>query len=129
MKRRCKSVLGNYLAPLIHKFLLDNAKTIENDDSVTVEVAMEDLSNAIEFGMASALSSPVMQSAFSVGIAPPPVAPYTPPPTESDESMQRKKQEEIARLRRMRGRGSTIMTGGMGVLGGAPTQRKTLLGG
>lgn len=61
--------------------------------------------------------------------APPSVAPYKAPPTASDEDIQKKKAEEIARLRRMRGRGSTIMTGGMGVLGGAPTQKKTLLGG
>jgi len=64
----------------------------------------------------------------SKGSAPPP-QPYIPPPTESDEDIQRKKQEEIARLRRMQGRGSTNITSGMGLLGGAPIQRKTLLGG
>jgi len=59
----------------------------------------------------------------------PATQPYVPPPTESDEDIQRKKAEEIARLRRMRGRSSTILTGGMGILGGTPTKQKTLLGG
>ena len=59
----------------------------------------------------------------------PAVQPLTPPPTESDADVQRKKAEEIRRLRMARGRSSTILTGGMGVLGGAPTERKTLLGG
>lgn len=77
MKRRCKSVLGNYLAPLIYKFLLDNANNIKNNNKVTIEFAMEDISNAIEYGWSKAMSSPIMQSAFAFGIAPPPVPPST----------------------------------------------------
>jgi len=77
MRRRCKSALGNYLAPLIYKFLLDNAKTVKNDSNITIGMSMEDLAHAIEFGWSKAWSSPIMQSAFSVGIAPAPVAPST----------------------------------------------------
>ena len=63
-------------------------------------------------------------------LPPPPPAP--PVPKRDDKATQqameeaRKKQRLVARLRR--GRASTILTSGQGVLGEAPISRKTLLG-
>ena len=59
---------------------------------------------------------------------PPPPMEYTPPPTATDPEVERKKQEELRKLRMMKGRRSTLLTGGLGLTNSAPT-RKTLLGG
>lgn len=59
---------------------------------------------------------------------PPAVPEFQQPPTEGDPEVQRRKAEELRKLRLAKGRSSTILTGGMGVLGGN-SQRKTLLGG
>ena len=73
MKRTVKSPLGLYLVPQVQKFLVDNAK--ENESGATLEIGMDDLANAIEYAVSLALSSPMMQTAFSAGIVPPPVSP------------------------------------------------------
>ena len=57
-------------------------------------------------------------------MAPPP----PPPPVMSDASMQGAYSGEKRRQRAMAGRGSTILTGGSGIMGAAPTG-KTVLGG
>ena len=62
----------------------------------------------------------------------PPLPPPPPVPKRDDEATEqameeaRRKQRLAARLRR--GRASTILTSGQGVLGEAPVSRKTLLG-
>jgi hypothetical protein len=59
---------------------------------------------------------------------PPPPPPAPPPPTLEDPEIKRKKEEaRLANIRR-KGRGDTILTSGLGVVGDAPTDRKTLLG-
>ena len=59
---------------------------------------------------------------------PPSPPPLPPPPTLEDPELKRKKEEErLARVRR-KGRGDTILTSGLGVVGDEPTNRKTLLG-
>lgn len=57
-------------------------------------------------------------------MAPPP----PPPPVMSDAAMQGAYSGEKRRQRAMSGRGSTILTGGSGIMGAAPTG-KTVLGG
>jgi len=57
----------------------------------------------------------------------PPAAPA--PPTEDDEAVKRAAEEERQRIRLMKGRSSTILTGGSGVLDDPMLMRKTLLGG
>lgn len=50
-------------------------------------------------------------------------------PTSSDADVLKARQDEIARRKRAIGRGATILTGGMGVLGDAPVSRRRMLGG
>jgi len=58
----------------------------------------------------------------------PAVQPLPPPPDEDDEEIRRREAEERARIRRMRGRSSTMLTQ-TGKLGEAFVASKTLLGG
>ena len=57
---------------------------------------------------------------------PPEPQPLPDAPSEGDYEVERKRMEELRKMRLSRGRQSTILTGGL--LGQAPTQRKTLLG-
>jgi len=63
-------------------------------------------------------------SFFSRGSSPPPVQPAPVLPSKSDAEVQASRARERDRLRKMRGRRSTILTGGQGV----PDEKKTLLG-
>lgn len=58
----------------------------------------------------------------------PPIQPLPPAPDEDDEEVRRREAEERARIRRMQGRSSTILTQ-QGKLGEAFIASKTLLGG
>lgn len=69
MKRTVTSPMGLYLVPLVQRFLVDNAKL--NENGATAEVGSDDIANAIEYATNLALSSPIMQTAFSAGISPP----------------------------------------------------------
>ena len=51
------------------------------------------------------------------------------PPDMEDEDVKKAEEEEKTKLRRMRGRQSTILTSGLGASGKPFTLRKTLLGG
>jgi len=52
-----------------------------------------------------------------------------PPPTVDDAAVKKAAEEERQRIRLMRGRSSTILTGGTGVIDDPMLMRKTLLGG
>lgn len=52
-----------------------------------------------------------------------------PAPTKDDEEVNRAAEEEKQRIRLMKGRSSTILTGGSGVVDDPMLMRKTLLGG
>lgn len=71
MRRRSKSTIGVSIAPLVQRFLVDNAKAIENDSNVTIEESTLDLAHAIAYGICKSLSSAQMQAAFTAGICPP----------------------------------------------------------
>jgi len=59
-----------------------------------------------------------------------PALPLEPaPPTKDDEVIKKAAEEERQRIRLMRGRSSTILTGGTGVIDDPMLMRKTLLGG
>ena len=60
---------------------------------------------------------------------PPGVQPLPAPPGIDDPDVQRARDEERRLLeRKRRGHSQTLLTGGQGVLGSVPMQRKTLLG-
>ncbi len=63
---------------------------------------------------------------FLSGSSPPAVPAPTPMPQTSDTAGRETAERE--RLRRLKGRQSTILTGGQGLTGEAGTARKTLLG-
>lgn len=69
------STLGQYLEPKIEKFLLDNINHMKRQKNSVYQDGSEMVANAIAYGVSVALSSPIIQSAFAVGIAPPPVPP------------------------------------------------------
>jgi len=69
------STLGKYLEPKIEAFLKQNIEYMKTQNKATYKIGNEMIANAIVYGIALALSSPIMQSAFAVGIAPPPVPP------------------------------------------------------
>ena len=52
-----------------------------------------------------------------------------PPPTVDDAAVKKAAEDERQRIRLMRGRSSTILTGGTGVIDDPMLMRKTLLGG
>jgi len=62
------------------------------------------------------------------GAEPPPIPPVQEPPELTDPAVEEARRKERELLRRRRGRGSTILTGGLGVTEAAPVARKTLLG-
>lgn len=76
-KRLSVSTMGKYLEPKIEKFLRDNINHMKKQDSATYRDGSEMTANAIVYGVSLALSSPIMQSVFAVGVAPPPVPPST----------------------------------------------------
>jgi len=68
-------------------------------------------------------------SFFGGGSSPPPIIQAPPPlPKESDAEVKAAKARERERIRKMRGRRSTILTGGQGVQEEAKTGKKSLLG-
>jgi len=71
------STLGKYIEPKIEAFLKQNIEYMKNQNSASYEIGSEMIANAISYGIAIALSSPIMQSSFAAGIAPPPVPPST----------------------------------------------------
>ena len=73
MKRISLSLIGSEIAPAIKQFLLDNARTKQEDK--TLEEGCEDLANAIAYGVAKAMTSPQWQALMATVIA---VAPSTP---------------------------------------------------
>lgn len=60
--------------------------------------------------------------------SPPPIAPAPPIPTDNTAEVEAARKAEAERIRKMKGRRSTILTGGQGVVGEAETGRKSLLG-
>ena len=65
------SPMSLFLQPKIKKFILDNIKAVESSKNLKPEDGSEAIANTIEYGVNLALSSPIMQAAFAVGIAPP----------------------------------------------------------
>jgi len=63
---------------------------------------------------------------FSPSPPPPPAPP--PVPTMEDPAVEQRKQDVAKGLRRRRGLGGTVNTGGAGAEGTADTRRSTLLG-
>jgi hypothetical protein len=57
--------------PKIQNFLLTNVKFQQSLESVDPEDGSEAIAEAISFAVNTALSSPIVQTAFAVGIAPP----------------------------------------------------------
>jgi len=66
-----KSVLGKSIVGDVEKFLVDNAKAMENDTDVTPEDGAKAMAHAIAYGIAKALSDSGVQLAFAAGICPP----------------------------------------------------------
>ena len=64
---------------------------------------------------------------MSFGSKTPKIQPTPPPPEMTDEEIRTTARSERERLRKMAGRKSTIMTGGEGAFGEAPTEKKSLL--
>ncbi len=61
--------------------------------------------------------------------SPPPIKPAPPPiPTDNTAEVEARRKAERERIRKMRGRKATILTGGRGMSGDAETGRKSLLG-
>ena len=60
--------------------------------------------------------------------SPPAVTPAPPIPTDDTAEVQAAKQAEADRIRKLKGRKSTILTSGQGVTGEAETGKKSLLG-
>ncbi len=58
----------------------------------------------------------------------PPALPPVPEPVEDKEALEAAARAEEERLRKMKGRRSTILTGGGGVEEEAQVEKKTLLG-
>lgn len=71
------SAMGMYLAPKIKSFLKTNADFAASLSSASPEDGAEAIAHAISYGVSLAWSSIMVQNAFSVGIAPPPVPPST----------------------------------------------------
>jgi len=69
--RRTRSTLGNSIVGDIERFLNDNARAMENDTNITPEDGAKATAHAIAYGIAKALSDPIVQSAFAAGICPP----------------------------------------------------------
>ena len=66
---------------------------------------------------------------FLFGGKTPEVPPVPPAPTKDDPAVKKAAEDERQRIRLMRGRSSTILTGGTGVIDDPMLMRKTLLGG
>jgi hypothetical protein len=62
------------------------------------------------------------------GSSPPKIEPFIPPPQMEDPAVEEAKRRERERLRKKRGRGSSVLTGPQGILAPAEVGRKTLLG-
>ena len=69
--RKAVSPLGLYLEPKIRNFLLINMKFQQSQKNIDPEDGAEVIGEAIAYAINLALSSPIMQAAFAVGIAPP----------------------------------------------------------
>jgi len=62
------------------------------------------------------------------GSTPPAIPPAPKLPEREDPEIKIREQKEKERIRKMKGRKSTILTGASGLEEEAPTERKTLLG-
>jgi len=60
--------------------------------------------------------------------SPPAVTPAPPIPTDNTAEVLAVKQKEEDRIRKLKGRKSTILTSGQGATGEAETRKKSLLG-
>jgi len=69
------SALGAYIEPKIESFLKANINYMKSLKEAKPEDGAEVLANAISYGISLALSSPMMQTSFSLGICPPPIPP------------------------------------------------------
>lgn len=69
-----------------------------------------------------------MGALFSSPAKPKAPPPPPPPPKREDPAVQQAASDALKRRRLARGRASTILTGGRGVTGAAPSARKKLLG-
>jgi hypothetical protein len=67
-------------------------------------------------------------SFFGGSSSPPAVTPAPPMPTSDTAEVAARRKAEAERIRKMRGRRSTILTGGQGAEGEAEVGRKSLLG-
>ena len=71
------STLSKYIEPKVEKFIKANVDYMKKQNKATYEDGTEMVANAIAYAISLALSSPQMEAALSVGIAPPPVPPST----------------------------------------------------
>jgi len=69
------SAMGQYLVPQIKNFIVQNMNATINDGSVSIGAEIK--ANAISYGIALALSSPIFKAALAVGVVPTPVPPST----------------------------------------------------
>jgi len=67
-------------------------------------------------------------SFFGVSSKPPAIEPVPPIPTDNTAEVEAAKKAETDRINKLKGRKSTILTGGQGVTGAAETSKKSLLG-
>lgn len=68
-----------------------------------------------------------MVGIFSAPSIPAP-APAPPPPTREDPAIEDARRKAVIAGKKAKGGAATLLTGGAGVEGEAPVQRKTLLG-
>jgi len=69
------SALGAFIEPKIESFLKANSTYMSSLKESSPEDGAEAIANAIAYGVSIALSSPMMQSSFTLGICPPPIPP------------------------------------------------------
>ncbi len=60
--------------------------------------------------------------------SPPALPPLPPPPEPADPDVEAARKRALAAARNAKGRAATILTGGQGLSGDAPVNKKTLLG-
>ena len=69
--RQTTSTIGRAIVNDIKNFINANATAASAQKEATPEEGAEAMAHAISYGIAKALSTPQMQAAFAVGIAPP----------------------------------------------------------
>jgi hypothetical protein len=76
LKKQSISVLGKYLVPLITEFVSVNQKQfMDNPKDINEGLGAEALANAIAYGIAKALSSPMLTTALAPSVFPVPTVP------------------------------------------------------